>query len=74
MSISLMSMEEPETLLFDMSCPSNHVVLVPPDKNILVHVTSAGFYEWEESVGRGKPLHLTSGTQSKLDVQLEPTE
>lgn len=74
MSISLMSMEEPETLLFEMSCPSNHVVLVPPDKDIRLHVTSAGFHEWEESVGRGKPLRLTSGTQLTLDVQLDPIE
>jgi len=70
----VMSMEPPETLLFDMSCPSNHVLLVPPGKNILLHVASLGFHEWEESVVGGKALHLTSGTHLTLDVQLEPAE
>jgi hypothetical protein len=67
-----MSMENPESPLFTMSCYSNHVILVPPDKNLLLHVTSDGFREWDESVGRGKPLHLSSGTRLTLAVQLEP--
>ena len=72
MAISMMSMERPDSLLFTMSCYSNHVVLLPPDKDVLLHVTSEGFHEWEESVGRGKPLHLASGAQTTLDIQLEP--
>lgn len=74
MLISVMSMQEPKALLFEMSCASDHVVLVPPGKSILLHVTSPGFDEWEESVGRGKPVHLTSGTQLTLDVQLQPAQ
>jgi hypothetical protein len=72
--VAVMPMENPESPLFTMSCYSNHVVLVPPDKNLLLHVTSDGFREWGESVGRGKPLHLPSGTRLKLSVQLEPTD
>jgi hypothetical protein len=72
MRVTVMSMENPESPLFTMSCYSNHVILVPPDKNLLLHVTSDGFREWDESVGRGKPLHLSSGTRLTLAVQLEP--
>jgi hypothetical protein len=74
MRVAVMPMENPESLLFTMSCYSNHVVLVPPDKNLLLHVTSDGFREWDESVGRGKPLHLNSGTGLTLAVQLDPSD
>jgi|SRR5438132_2490550 len=72
MRVAVMPMENPESPLFTMSCYSNHVVLVPPDKNLLLHVTSDGFREWDESVERGKPIHLPSGTRLALAVQLEP--
>jgi hypothetical protein len=72
MRVSLSAFENPEKQLFSMSCYSNHVVLVQPDKNLLLHVTSDGFREWEESAGRGKLLRLSSGTQLTLDIQLEP--
>jgi hypothetical protein len=71
MSVRVMLMELPESALFTMGCYSNHVVLVPADKNLLLHVTSDGFREWDESVGKGKPLHLPSGTRLTLAVQLE---
>jgi hypothetical protein len=71
MRIAVMPMENPDSPLFTMSCYSNHVILVPPDKNLLLHVTSDGFREWDESVGRGKPIHLPSGTRLTLDVQLD---
>ena len=74
MRVALMPMENPESPLFTMSCYSSHVILVPPDKNLLLHVTSDGFHEWYESVGRGKPLHMASGTRLTLEVQLEPSD
>jgi hypothetical protein len=74
MEISVMPRENPESPLFGMGCDSNEVVLVPPNKDLLLHVTSWGFREWDESVGRGKPLHLSSGTRLTLDVQLEPSD
>jgi hypothetical protein len=74
MRVTVMSMENPKSPLFTMSCYSNQVILVPPDENLLLHVTSDGFREWDESVGRGKPLHLPSDTRLTLTVQLEPSD
>jgi|SRR6202142_1018546 len=74
MRVTVMLMENPESPLLTMSCYSNHAVLVPADKNLLLHVTSDGFREWDESVGKGKPLHLSSGTRLTLAVQLEPSD
>jgi hypothetical protein len=73
MQVAIMPMENPESPLFTMSCFSNHVVLVPPDRNLLLHVTSYEFFEWDESAGKGKLLHLSSGTRLTLAVQLEPS-
>lgn len=72
MRVAVMAMENPASPLFTTSCYSNRVVLLPSSKNLLVHVSSDGFREWEESVGRGKPLNLRSGEPLTLDVQLEP--
>jgi len=74
MRVAVMTMENPESPLFTMSCYSNHVVLIPPDKNLLLHVDSDGFREWDESIGRGKPLHLNSGARLTLAVQLEASD
>ena len=69
--LQLSVMENPDSPLFTMSCYSNHVILVLPDKNLLLHVTSDGFREWDDSVGKGKPIHLPSGTRLTLEVQLD---
>ena len=61
MRVALMPAENPVSPLFTMSCYSDHVVLVPPNKDLLLHVTSDGFREWDESVGKGKPINLSSG-------------
>jgi hypothetical protein len=74
MRVALAPMESPEQRVFSISCYSNHVVLIPPEKNLLLHVTSDGYREWDESAGRGKPLHLASGTRITLDIQLDPLE
>ncbi len=44
---------------------------VPPDKQLLVHVSSMGFHEWDESAGKGKALLVHSGTRLTWDIQLE---
>jgi hypothetical protein len=72
MQIDVMPTEKPDSPLFSMGCYSNHIILLPPDKDLLLHVTSDGFREWNESVGRGKPIHLASGTRLTLDAQLDP--
>jgi len=80
MTIAIASHEKPDARLFTdphvftMSCYSDHVVLVPPDENLLMHVKSDGFREWDESVGRGKPINVPSGGVLTLNVRLDPAE
>ncbi|MFZ0742865.1 MAG: carboxypeptidase-like regulatory domain-containing protein [Terracidiphilus sp.] len=70
--VTVMSEEIPPKTIFSGGCPSSQAVLVPSDKDLLLHVTSWGFLEWEESVGAGKPIHIAPGNRLTLDVQLEP--
>jgi hypothetical protein len=74
MRVTLMTMERPVSPLFAMSCYSNHIVLIPPDKDLLLHVTSDGFREWDESVGQGKPIRPRSGARLTMEVQLESSD
>jgi hypothetical protein len=74
MRVALMPTESPASPLFTMSCYSNKVILIPPDRSLLLHISSDGFREWNESIGKGKPIHLASGARLKIDVQLEPAE
>jgi hypothetical protein len=48
--------------------------LVPPNQDVKLHVTSKGFYEWKESVGRGKLIHLSAGEAMTIDVELDPIQ
>jgi hypothetical protein len=45
---------------------------VPPDKDFILHVTADGYHEWNESVSGRKFVRVSEGTQSSLDVQLDP--
>ena len=74
MKITVMHDLNPPSLAFSMSCFSTKAVLLPPDRNLLIHITSDGFREWKESVGKGKVLHLASDSQLTLDVQLDPAD
>ena len=74
MRVTLMLRENPALPVFTMSCYSNHVILIPPDKDLLLHITSDGFREWNESAGNGKLVHLASGAHLKIDVQLDPAQ
>jgi hypothetical protein len=47
-------------------------VAVTPDKPLLVHVSAWGFNEWDESIGKGKPLLIHSGARLAWDIRLEP--
>ena len=71
MILAVTPLEKPESSLFAMSCYSDHVILVPPDTNLLLHVKSDGFREWDESIGAGKPLNIPSGSRLALDVRLD---
>jgi hypothetical protein len=72
--VSVMSADDPKGLMFSQSCASTRTILIPPDKDLLLHVTSPGFSEWARSAGNGVPLHMASGSRQTLDVQLDPTD
>ncbi len=74
MRLSLIRAANPDSLLFRISCYSRQVILVPPDKALLLHVSSDGFREWSESRGQGKAIQIQSGARLVLNVQLEPSE
>lgn len=57
--------------LFDNSV-TNHEIEVPPDKDVILHVTADGFHEWSESTGQGKLIRVTSGTKAWLEAELDP--
>jgi len=50
----------------------NDEIQVPPDKNVICHVTAEGFREWRESAGTGKTMLVPSGTHVALEVSLDP--
>ena len=56
------------------SSGSDYVILIPPDKDMLLHITDPGFLEWRESVGTGKFIRLGPGESITFDVQLEPAD
>jgi hypothetical protein len=72
LQVTVMSSQATPQLIFSLGCSSDSVVLIPPDKDLLLHVSSSGFHEWDESVGRGKPMRVPPGTHVELSVQLTP--
>ncbi len=73
LEVSLSSAESTPRPLFTESCSSSSSILIPPNRDLLLHVTSFGFREWDQSMGRGKPLRMPSGSHLTLHVQLEPS-
>jgi hypothetical protein len=53
------------------SCEADDL-LVPPDQDVRLHITSKGFREWKESAGHGKLIHLQTGDVLTIDAELEP--
>jgi hypothetical protein len=53
---------------------SSETILVPPDRNLILHIWADGFREWDESVGAGKAIFVQSGTRLTLAVDLEPVQ
>jgi hypothetical protein len=64
--------DKQRTLVYGGGVSSTRVVLIPPDQDLFLHVSAHGFREWQESVGDGMRIHLSSGTRMKLNVQLVP--
>ena len=73
MRVIVMRSTTPPALVSSSSGSSTQPILLPPDKDLLLHVVAEGFQEWHESVGGGKAVRLTSGEKLTLDVQLEPS-
>ena len=74
MHITVIAAENPKSPLFSTYWHSRYPVLLPPDKDLLLHITADGFHEWGESVGEGKLLLLASGTKRTIVAQLEPAD
>lgn len=74
MTVWVSKMDKPEPGLFTMTCFSDHVILVPPDVNLLMHLKADGFREWDESIGSGKAINVPSGRVLTLNVQLDAAE
>jgi hypothetical protein len=72
MTVWVSPMDSPNSGLFTISCYSDHVILIPPDQNLLLHVRADGFSEWDESVQTGKPINVSSGGRLIMNVQLDP--
>jgi hypothetical protein len=72
--VTLMSMDQPDTPIFNGSSDSSRPNLIAPDRDWLLHVTSQGYHEWDDSVGMGKRIRLASRSHLSLDIQLEPLE
>ena len=51
---------------------ANREIPIPPDKDVILHVTAEGFQEWRESAGHGKVARVPSGTQVAVEVPLVP--
>ena len=72
LEVRVMSSQTPPQQMFSTSQSSDSVVLIPSDKDLLLHVTSWGFHEWDESAGRGKQIRVAPGSHVELFVQLAP--
>jgi hypothetical protein len=59
--------------IFGTGCSSNQPILVPSNKDLLLHVTSWGFLEWEQTIGTGKAVRISPGSRMTLDVELQPS-
>ena len=70
--VTVMSADNPSRPIFGGGQSSSKPVLVPTDKNLLLHVTSWGFREWNQSVGKGRPVRIAPGDRLTLGVQLQP--
>ena len=72
--VDVRSAENPDQRLFGIGCYSDRPILVPSDRDLLLHITSWGFKEWSESVGQGKAIRIPPGVRMALEVQLEPSQ
>jgi hypothetical protein len=72
--VDLRSPQDPSRSLFYEGCASSHVILIPPDQDLLIHVNSWDYREWDENVGDGKPIRITSGDHVTFEVEVDPSD
>jgi len=72
MQVKVMSNETPLRRLFSMGCSSGDPVLIPPDTDVRVHITSSGFHEWDANAGSGKLIRLHSSGHVDREMRLVP--
>jgi hypothetical protein len=70
--VTVMTAENPPKFIFSGSQSSADPVLIPSNKNLLLHVKSWGFREWDQSVGKGWQVLISPGDHLAADVQLQP--
>lgn len=63
-----------ERIVYGQRCDSRRLILVPPNKRLLLHVRSEGYQEWPKSRGKGMPVRVASGQRMTLKVALEPSQ
>ena len=71
--VEVIQQEEPSKVIFSESCGSADVILIPPDRDLLLHVRAPGFSEWSESAGIGRFIRISSGDHMQLNVALSPS-
>ncbi len=59
------------SFIFDVGI-KDHKIELPPDKDVICHLTADGFREWSESAGQGKLIRIQSGTKGTLEAELQP--
>jgi hypothetical protein len=70
--ITVLTDDEPAQLVFRWTGYSDRVVLVPSNRTLLLHISSSGFHEWSESLGKGWPVRLRRMERLTLRVALDP--
>ncbi len=74
MDLTIKNADEDRTLVVSIGSSSDEVVNIPPNRDLLLHVTANGYREWQESIGVGKPIHLAPGERMQMQVRLQPAE
>ncbi len=72
MQIKVESQEDPKRVIFSFNSYSDRAIFLPPDKNLLLHISSPGYLEWSKSVATGKLIRISSGKFLDLKVILKP--
>lgn len=70
--VSVLLKEQPPRPVYSDGTSTDKPFLVPSNKDVLIHVTSWGYKEWDQCAADGMPIRLKPGAELTLDVALEP--